>query len=186
MRSVYDSTDFAGDAWKSLVAKADRFDFPTIGHLMAFLTQVAQRKLIDANRRQHTLKNDTDRDRPIMVGGDHNGLREPSSNAPPISQVAVAREILDRLRSGLGEPGRTIIELKWRGYSNEEVAIRIGWHLRKVQRFLKDLHDSRLRPAPGEEAEHRDLEEAIAALDAVHEPVPGAEPGGPISGATSI
>jgi DNA-directed RNA polymerase specialized sigma24 family protein len=29
MRSLDDSTDFASDAWKSLIAKSGRFDFPT-------------------------------------------------------------------------------------------------------------------------------------------------------------
>ena len=173
MRSLYDSTDFASDAWKSLVAKADRFDFPTIGHLLAFLTRVAQSKLIDEYRRQHALKNDVNRERPTGAGGEDNGLREPSSGASPISQVAVARETLDRLRSGLGEPGRTIIDLKWQGYSNEEVAIRVGWQLRKVQRFLKALHDSWQQPVPGEGSKHRVPEEALAAIDAMREPVPG-------------
>src|SRR5262245_28925796 len=69
IRSLYDSTDFASDAWKSLVAKSGRFDFPTIDHLMAFLTRVACRKLIDEQRRQHALKNDVGRNRPIESGG---------------------------------------------------------------------------------------------------------------------
>jgi RNA polymerase sigma factor (sigma-70 family) len=147
MRSLYDSTDFASDAWKSLIAKSGRFDFPTIDHLMAFLSQVAHRKLIDVHRRLHTLKNDVSRQRPIEGGGADPELREPPSNEPPPSQVAATDEILDKLLSGLGEPERTIVLLKWQGESNEAIATQIGWRLRRVQRFLQNLYDSRLRPA---------------------------------------
>jgi RNA polymerase sigma factor (sigma-70 family) len=147
MRSLYDSIDFANDAWKSLVAKSDRFDFPTIGHLMAFLSQVAQHKVIDAHRRLRSLRGGEGRERPIESGSEQRGSREPPSNEPPASQVAIVDEILDMLRSDLDEPRRTVIELKRLGYSTEEIATRVGWERRKVQRFLKDLHDSRLRTA---------------------------------------
>src|SRR5205823_7837978 len=46
MRSLYDSTDFASDVWGSLVAKSDRFDFPNVAALMAFLTKAAEQKVI--------------------------------------------------------------------------------------------------------------------------------------------
>ena len=55
MRSLYDSTDFASDVWGSLVAKSDRFDFPNVAALMAFLTKAAEQKVIDEYRRGHTL-----------------------------------------------------------------------------------------------------------------------------------
>src|SRR3954468_17659368 len=47
LRPLYDSTDFASDVWKSLAAKCDRFDFPSIDSLMAFLKQAAEQKVID-------------------------------------------------------------------------------------------------------------------------------------------
>jgi DNA-binding CsgD family transcriptional regulator len=46
------------------------------------------------------------------------------------------------LRAGLSDQQRDIIELKRLGYTNEEIAERTGWHIRKVQRFFKDLHES--------------------------------------------
>ena len=35
-----------------------------------------------------------------------------------------------------------IIDLKQQGYSTADIADKTGWNIRKVQRFLKDLHDS--------------------------------------------
>ena len=48
----------------------------------------------------------------------------------------------ERLLSRHDETERAIIELKQQGYSTSDIAERTGWNIRKVQRFLKDLHDS--------------------------------------------
>lgn len=144
MRSLYDSTDFASDVWKSLAAKSDRFDFQTVGALVAFLTQAAEQKLIDEQRRLHTQKRDIARERPItgMAGEAQADL---ASADPTPSQFAQAREVREWLLAGQDGEERQVIELRDQGYTNEEIAERTGWHLRKVQRFLKDLkhqHDS--------------------------------------------
>lgn len=143
MRSLYDSTDFASDVWKSLAAKFERFDFPSIDSLMAFLKQAAEQKVVDEYRRRHTLKRDIDLERPLA------GVRDDGVEAgalksadPTPSQVAQAVEGWELLRAGLTEQQRDVIELKRLGYTNEEIAERTGWHIRKVQRFFKDLHDS--------------------------------------------
>jgi RNA polymerase sigma factor (sigma-70 family) len=143
MRSLYDSSDFASDVWKSLAAKFDRFDFPTIDSLLAFLSQAAERKVVDEYRRRHTLKRDMDLERPIEATRAHG--HEPMalrSAEPTPSQVAQASEDWQQLLARLSEPERTIMDLKRMGYTNEEIAERTGWHIRKVQRFFKDLHDS--------------------------------------------
>ncbi len=46
MRSLYDSTDFASDVMKSLAANLNQLSFPTADHLIAFLSQVAEQKVI--------------------------------------------------------------------------------------------------------------------------------------------
>src|SRR5271166_267107 len=61
MRSLYDSTDFANDAMENLAANLDRLEFPSVNSLIAFLAQVAEDKVIDEWRRQHTLKRDLNR-----------------------------------------------------------------------------------------------------------------------------
>ena len=67
MRSLYDSTDFANDAMESLAANLDLLQFPSFNSLIAFLAQVAEQKVIDEYRRQHTLKHDIERERPIAA-----------------------------------------------------------------------------------------------------------------------
>ena len=65
MRSLYDSTDFANDAMENLAANLDQLEFPSVSSLIGFLAHVAEKKVIDEYRRQHTLKRDVTRERPI-------------------------------------------------------------------------------------------------------------------------
>jgi DNA-directed RNA polymerase specialized sigma24 family protein len=140
IRALYDSTDFASDVWKSLAAKSDRFDFPNVAALMAFLTQAAEQKLIDEQRRLHTQKRDIGRVRPIS-GLEGEAPGDLASADPTPSQFAQAREVREWLLAGQPDQARLVIELRDQGYGNEEIAERTGWHVRKVQRFLKDLKD---------------------------------------------
>ena len=41
---------------ENLAANLDQFDFPSVNSLIAFLARVAEQKVIDEYRRQHTLK----------------------------------------------------------------------------------------------------------------------------------
>ncbi len=143
MRSLYDSTDFASDVMKSLAANANRLDFPSFDSLIAFLVQVAEKKVIDEYRKVHTLKRDIDRQCPLTPN--HGDGVQPLSLAsadPTASQVAQATEANEQLLAGQSESQRQVIELKKQGYSNSEIARETGWNVRKVQRFFQDLWDS--------------------------------------------
>jgi len=144
MRSLYDSTDFVSDVMKSLAANIDRLDFPSLGSLIAFLAQTAEQKVIDEYRRRHTLKRDITRER-ALVTADGMDMRPQSltSTNPTASQVVQADEVRERLLAGHQDAQeREVIELRRQGYTNVEIAERTGWNIRKVQRFLKDLHDT--------------------------------------------
>jgi RNA polymerase sigma factor (sigma-70 family) len=144
MRSLYDSTDFASDVMGSLVAKSDRFDFPNLTALVAFLERAAEQKVIDAYRKRHTLKYDVTREVPMEVRG-ADGSLEPRalvSPDPTPSQIAQANEGLARVWARLTDEERRILDLKRAGYTTEEIAQQTTWHVRKIQRFLKDLGDS--------------------------------------------
>src|SRR5215469_10470225 len=69
LRSLYDSTDFASDAMENLAANLDQLDFPSVNSLIAFLARVAEQKVIDEYRRQHTLKRDLSRVLPLGITG---------------------------------------------------------------------------------------------------------------------
>jgi len=146
MRSLYDSTDFANDAMENLAANLDQLEFASVSSLIAFLAQVAEQKVIDEYRRQHTLKRDVTRDRPIF-GYDADAVPvQLSSDEPSASQLAQANEVQELLLARRDETEREIIELKQQGYSTSDIAERTGWNIRKVQRFLKDLLESLKEP----------------------------------------
>jgi transposase-like protein len=48
----------------------------------------------------------------------------------------------ERLLSRSDKTEREIIDLKQQGYSTSDIAEQTGWNIRKVQRFLQNLHDS--------------------------------------------
>jgi len=140
MRSLYDSTDFASDVMKSLAAKFDKFDFPSLDSLHAYLVQSAKQKVIDEYRRRHTLKHDIGRERSVDWVASQDSMRlSLASGDPTASQEAQATEIHERLLADLDKTERWIVELKRQGLSNSEVAEKTGWHVRKVQRFLQSL-----------------------------------------------
>jgi len=138
MRHLYDSTDIANEVMTSLAAKFDRFDFSSIDGLRAFLIRAAEQKVIDGYRRGHALKRDMSRNRPIHSGEHAAGWEIPDSSPTP-SQVAVASEEEEFLLEAQSGERRTVLELKIQGLTNSEVARETGWHLRKVERFLKKL-----------------------------------------------
>jgi len=143
MRSLYDSADFASDVWKSLAAKFDRFDFPSIDSLLAFLKRAAEQKVIDEYRRRTAQKRDMNLECPLNAGNGNGADGQALfSDDPTPSQVLQATEGWEQLREGLSDLEREIIELKRLSYTNEEIAEHTGWNVRKVQRFFKDLHDS--------------------------------------------
>jgi RNA polymerase sigma factor (sigma-70 family) len=144
MRSLYDSTDFANDAMERLAANIDLLQFPSFGSLVAFLAQVAEQKVIDEYRRQHTLKHDISRERPLAAN-DTGPIQVPSHD-PSASQLAQANECHERLLARDDEVERVIIELRQQGYTTAHIAEKTGWNVRKVQRFLKDLLDSLNEP----------------------------------------
>ena len=142
MRSLYDSTDFASDVMKSLAANLNHLNFPSIESLVAFLAHVAEQKVIDEYRRRHTLKRDVTRERRLSVADPEAAPVQLRSAEPTASQLAQANEVHERLLDRQDETERRIIELKQQGYSTTDIADATGWNIRKVQRFLKDLHDS--------------------------------------------
>lgn len=142
MRSLYDSTDFASDVMKSLAANLNQLNFVSVESLFKFLAQVAEQKVIDEHRRRHTLKRDVTRERRLSADEQEAGPVQIPSAEPTASQQAQANEVQEWLLDRQDENERTIISLKHQGYSTADIADKTGWNIRKVQRFLKDLHDS--------------------------------------------
>lgn len=141
MRSLFDSSDFTNDVFKSLVAKCDRFDFPNMAALKAYLEQAAKQKLIDAHRYQNRDKRDVKRLQRFQVNDDGQTYEPPSSDPTP-SQHAVGRETEEAILGGYSGPDRVVLELKHQGYTTEDIAQETGFHVRKIQRLIKRVSDS--------------------------------------------
>jgi RNA polymerase sigma factor (sigma-70 family) len=142
MRSLYDSTDFASDVMKSLAANLNHLNFPTVDHLIAFLIRVAEQKVIDEHRRRRTLKRDVTRELPIFGVAADAAPVQLESFEPTASEYAQANETEEQLLDRQNQIEKDIIQLRREGHDNGFIAYRTGWNIRKVQRFLKDLHDS--------------------------------------------
>lgn len=142
MRSLYDSTDFASDVMKSLAANLDHLNFVSIQSLISFLAHVAEQKVIDEYRRRRTLKRDFTRERRLSAADPDAPSVQLPSGEPTASQLAQANEVHESLLDRQDETERTIINLRQMGYSNGDISDMTGWNIRKVQRFLKELHDS--------------------------------------------
>jgi RNA polymerase sigma factor (sigma-70 family) len=142
MRSLYDSTDFASDVMKSLAANADRLDFDSFASLVAFLSRVAEQKVIDEYRRVHALKRDIDREERLEQRNDGERPMGYAADQPTASQFALAREAQECLLDGKNGMERRAIQWKEEGYTTEEIASKTGWGVRKVQRFFQALLQS--------------------------------------------
>ena len=138
LRVLYDSTDIANEVMKSLAMKFDQFDFSSINGLRRFLIKAAEQKVVDGYRHGHAMKRDIARTQAAFSGDDPVGF-EVADTGPTASQVAVASEREESLLRDQSGPERSVIELKIKGFSNPEVSEATGWHLRKVERFLKNL-----------------------------------------------
>ena len=153
MRSLYDSADFANDVWRSLLAKQDRFDFPNVAALRKFLEQAATQKVIDEHRRMTEPEagpppRAEPRRRPGRRPGPLDRRRLERPDAQPVRR---GQRGLERARERLDEPHRRALEMARQGYSTREIADTLGWHLRKVQRELKQIGDEWSGP------EHREV-----------------------------
>jgi RNA polymerase sigma factor (sigma-70 family) len=142
LRSRYDSDDFASEAMKSLVARFDRLQFHSVDSLMGFLAHAAKCKIIDEYRRINAIKRYVGRGRWASARDAHSGRWGLSSDDATPDQLAEAKELQEQLRSLPDKGARTAVSLRQQGYSTSDVAGRMGWGIRKVQRVFEDLRDS--------------------------------------------
>jgi RNA polymerase sigma factor (sigma-70 family) len=143
MRTVYDTCDFTNEFWEVMCVRLPCIQLQNEDDFIEFMSHVAWQKIIDASRKQTTLKRDSNRELSLYGHDpeDNVGL-EPASHEPTPSQYAMAEETrsaLERESEALDEDSALILRLKSQDYTNHEVAEATGIHLRKVQRLLKSL-----------------------------------------------
>lgn len=150
MASLYDSTDFASAVWQSLLEQLDRFEFQSIEALQHFLVMKAESKVIDEYRKHHAQKRGSGRVGRLEGDGEEPGTGSAAvSKDPTPSQVALGNESWERLRDGADQQRLLVLEMARDGYANVEIAERLGWSLRKVQRELQKLNPASPEPTRG-------------------------------------
>jgi RNA polymerase sigma factor (sigma-70 family) len=139
LRSRFDSLDFLQSVWGDFFQKvrSGPAQFEDSRHLVGFLARAAKNKVIDQYRRAGSQKQDMHREEPIWAEGGRPRDLEAPGDTP--SEVAEAREALDRLMVLLPDDRRSILELKAQGLSSREIGERLGVSERTVQRVLEDL-----------------------------------------------
>jgi RNA polymerase sigma-70 factor (ECF subfamily) len=141
LRSKFDSIDFVQSVWASFFTSRNQaVQFDTPESLIAFLAALARNKVVDEFRRRvQTEKHDITRERALHEDIDVSPESVPGPEATP-SQVAVARERWNRLVDQQPEHYRQIIQLRFEGKTQEEIAREIGVNERTVRKILERLN----------------------------------------------
>jgi RNA polymerase sigma factor (sigma-70 family) len=139
LRSQFDSSDFAQAVWASFFANRTKLeDFASPEELMRFLGTMARNKVLDEFRRRCQLqKYNVHRERPLddaVTATVHDG-------GPRPSQIAAVDELWQRLTVGRTPQEQAILQLRRTGYTNHEIASRIGISERTVRRLINRVFE---------------------------------------------
>jgi RNA polymerase sigma factor (sigma-70 family) len=138
LRPKFDTSDFVQAVWASFFCERQQLArFEHSGQLVAFLTKVANNKVVDQCRHQRTDKADVARERPLGEGTSHE-IRVPGREPAP-SQVAIMHEQWERMADNVPSRYRQILQLRAVGETQEEIASRLGVSEKTVGRVLQKL-----------------------------------------------
>jgi RNA polymerase sigma factor (sigma-70 family) len=139
LRPKYGTSDFVQAVWASFFCGRDQLGhFEHSGDFVAFLTTMAQNKVVDECRhRLKTQKRDIRREQPICT--DASEEIPVRSREPAPSQVAIRNEQWQRMLDGLPTRYRRILELRVTGETQENIAGQLGISERTVRRVLSKL-----------------------------------------------
>jgi RNA polymerase sigma-70 factor, ECF subfamily len=140
LRPKYDTSDFVQAVWASFFCNREQLaQFEHSAQLVAFLTRVANNKVIDEGRHHRTKKADVARET-SMSGEGSQEIACPSREPAP-SQVAIAREQWGRMTDEVQSQYQQILQLRFAGETQEEIARRLGVSEKTVRRVLNRLRD---------------------------------------------
>jgi RNA polymerase sigma factor (sigma-70 family) len=147
LRPKFDTSDFVQAVWASFFCqRRDIAQFHHSAQLVAYLTRIAQNKVIDECRHQlQTQKADVSREG-SLDDGSSTTLPVPGREPRP-SQVAIMHEQWQRMVGGVPSHYRRIVELRAVGQSQEEIAGQLGVSEKTVSRVLNRLRSRLERDA---------------------------------------
>jgi DNA-directed RNA polymerase specialized sigma24 family protein len=154
-RAEADEEDIALSAFHSFCQGAAHGRYPRLDDrygLWRLLVTITVRKALDQSERQHRKKRGGGRVRgdSILGGGDPDargaGLEQVVGREPTPAFAAMVADECRRLLEALGDEGlRRIALLRMEGYSDPEIAARLGCGLRTVGRKLELIRKTWLR-----------------------------------------
>jgi RNA polymerase sigma factor (sigma-70 family) len=148
LRAQFDSLDFVQSVWGSFFRRmrgaSPELEDPR--NLMLFLARAAKNKLIDEYRRAISQKQDKRLEESLWDGDRPRDLVT-AEDGP--TEIAEAREAMERLRDMVPEDRQSILGLKTEGFSNHEIGQRLGLSERTVRRVIADLRKQVLETEQG-------------------------------------
>jgi RNA polymerase sigma factor (sigma-70 family) len=144
-RRMEDEEDVALSALDSFCRAADRGRFPHVNDresLWRLLCRMTHRKAVDLVRRSQTCMGDARvRGGSCLIGSAASLKQTTRATARAETAADLAAMLADEVRSLLEmlpeEELRTIAIAKMEGYTNQEIAARLGWAERTIERRLK-------------------------------------------------
>lgn len=138
LRARFDSTDFTQNVWVSFIrVTIDRLDLPDERALVAYLSQMAENKVLEECCRHATLKRNIRREVSLTE------LDEPADASATPSAEVMADDRWAELTAGLSPRERVMVRMLSAGHTHEAVAEQFGLTARTVGRLVRRL---RVRP----------------------------------------
>ena len=139
LRIRFDSEDFLQAVWATLFVNPAAFrQIESEGQLVAFLTQIAFHKVIDA-RRANTQAQRRDLHREISLNQPNSVLNLAPSPLTTPSEYLIANEELQKIQAEIPQSLQWMIECRLRGMTFEAIAEQGGIHERTVRRVFDRL-----------------------------------------------
>jgi RNA polymerase sigma-70 factor (ECF subfamily) len=137
LRPKFDSIDFVQSVWLSFFANRSQIcDFGQPEQLIAFLAAMARNKVVtEVRRRLYTEKHNIRREQSLAAVGS----QDITSRGPTPSDFAIARERWNHLVSGQPDHYRAILQMKYAGATNREIADRLGLNEKTIRRVIEKL-----------------------------------------------
>ena len=144
LRRRFDSHDFAQDVWASFFRQSlGQIDLPDERAMVAYLSRMAELKVVEEVRHQHTLAVGADRNVPL------DAVPEPADRTPTASVLAMADDRWETLTAHLPDRERAMIMMLAIGHSPEAAGAVFGISGKTVRRLVDRLW---LERPPGDAA----------------------------------
>jgi RNA polymerase sigma factor (sigma-70 family) len=139
LRPRFDTGDFVQSVWASFFRDRGQLGrFKRASDLVAFLTRVANNKVVDECRhRLQTQKANVNRERSTC--DDAGQEASVPCRDPTPSQIAIADEEWERMRGAVPSRYRAILDLRAAGETHEEIASKLGVNEKTIRRVLDKL-----------------------------------------------